>query len=151
MHKDHSSESLTSVGSSLLGGGSLGVLGPGCGVGVTILFVGGRTAVRHGTSSGGTGGRPTRRTSWALRPADFLAGRGDGGGRGGRRTGNGHHRAPARARQGRGREHVRHARERADAGQAAVPRHRAVPGLDLEALAGGRERGRHQGPEAAEG
>jgi len=87
-----------------------------------------------------------------LRSANFLAGRGGGsGGRGGRRTGNGHHRTPASARQRRRREYIRHARERADAGQTAVPRHRAVSGLDLEALAGGRERGRHQWPEAAEG
>lgn len=145
---------LTSVRASLLGRGALGVLGSRRGIGVPILVV------RRGTSIGdGTGPRPGGRSArgpgWALgrhflpRRAARASPDASDAPDARRRPGNGDHGASARGGQGRGREHVRHARQRADARQTG-PGHGPVPGLYFQTLARRGEGRGAEGPEPAE-
>ena len=132
---------LTSVRASLLGRGALGVLGSRRGIGVPILVV------RRGTSIGdGTGPRPGGRSARGPGRASPDASDAPDARR---RPGNGDHGASARGGQGRGREHVRHARQRADARQTG-PGHGPVPGLYFQTLARRGEGRGAEGPEPAE-
>lgn len=148
---------LTSVRASLLGRGALGVLGSRRGIGIPILVL------RRGSSIGdGTGpcpgGRSARGACRAL-GRHFLPRRAaraspdtpdaSNAPDARRRPGNGDHGASARGGQGRGREHVRHAGQRADARQTG-PGHGPVSGLYFQTLARRGEGRGAEGPEPAE-
>lgn len=148
---------LTSVRASLLGRGALRVLGSGRSIGVPILVL------RRGSSIGdGAGPGPCWRSARGPGRAlgrHFLPGRAaraspdpsdaSNAPDASRRPGDGDHRASARGGQGRGREHVRHGGERADARQPG-PGHGPVPGLYFQTLARRGEGRRAEGPEPTE-
>ena len=148
---------LTSIRSSLLRGGSLGVLGAGGGIRVAVLVLRRGAAIRDRTSPGSCW-RSAGGTGWALR-RHFLSRGGTGtttdasdasdASDARRRSRNGDDRAPAGRRQRRWREHVRHARERADTRQTGSG-HRPVSGLHFQALARRGEGRRPQRPEPSE-